>query len=385
MAFGRLLTLTFLIQAFATSAYAGVRMYTGEMIVHMRGSDAAGNFIGVPFGKHCNTRPYTPAHTAMFTYPPYTYTLNIPAFGGQVPVIDTNMDGKADVAAGCAPASLQPGLPLTGGGSLSTTGATTTARTPGNPRAFSLPKSDIARTTTGGSFLATTFLPLPLGDAPFEFEIEHANLKNGLGAFADGGGPGAFTVSPGTAKQTARVHVKAGANRFGGTMRLLGQYYTVRGLETATTSVGATPWNLQYMGAGANTAKGVVTAGLQYTTMITRSYHYYGKFGRSARTATISVFPWTTGTAEVSASGGPQSTMLQRAGYDNRTPGGRGTIQMVSPALTHWRNTYGEYFTGSIASLKLKFVPEPDAWLMLASGIGALAALRRVGRSRGRA
>jgi len=384
MAFGRLLALTVLIPAFAVSAHAGVRMYTGEMIVHMRGSDAAGNFIAVPFGHHCNTAPYNAGHTAMFTYGSGMYTFTIPAYGGQIPVIDTNMDGKADRAAGCANASLHSGLPLMGGGSLTTTGATTTARTAKNPRAFGLPASDLSRKTTGASFLETTILPLPLGNAPFKFEIEHANLKNGAGQFADGKGPGNFTVSPGTAKQTARVHVKAGANRFGGTMRLLGEYYTDRGRDDITISQDGTSWNLQYMGAGAVTAKGVVKSGLQYTTMILRSYRYPGQAGRTPRTATISVFPWTTGTASVTASGGPQSTMLKRAGYDNRTPAGAGTIQLVSPALTKWKNNYGKYYTGSIARLKLKFVPEPHAWLMLASGIGTLAFLHRSSRQRAR-
>ena len=30
------------------------------------------------------------------------------------------------------------------------------------------------------------------------------------------------------------------------------------------------------------------------------------------------------------------STVLRRAGYDNRTPLGSGNIQLVTPSLTHW-------------------------------------------------
>jgi hypothetical protein len=182
----------------------------------------------------------------------------------------------------------------------------------------------------------------------------------------------------------ARVHVDAGKNQFGGTMRLLGQYHTNRGIDTITTSVGATPWNLQYIGAGAATAMGKVT-GLKYTTMINRAYQGYVPLGFLARTATISVFPWTTGMVEVTATGGPQSTMLARTGYDNRTPAGAGSIQLVSPALTRWKNLYSDYYTGSIATLKLRLVPEPDAWLMLVSGIGTLVILCRVNGQRGRA
>jgi hypothetical protein len=88
---------------------------------------------------------------------------------------------------------------------------------------------------------------------------------------------------------------------------------------------------------------------------------------------------------EVTATGGPQSTMLNRTGYDNRTPAGVGNIQLVSPALTRWKNPHSDYYTGSIATLKLQLVPEPEAWLMLVSGIGTLTILCRVNGQRRRA
>ena len=77
--------------------------------------------------------------------------------------------------------------------------------------------------------------------------------------------------------------------------------------------------------------------------------------------------------------------MLARAGYDNRTPAGAGNIQLVSPALTRWKNLYSDYYTGSIATLKLRLVPEPEGRLMLVAGIGALALLCSVNGQRGRA
>jgi len=379
MGFWRTFVLTLLVLGFATSANADVKLYSGEIIVHARGSDAAGNFIGVPFGGHCNTRPYHAGHTAMLTPSSSTYTVTIPKFGGQALAIDTNTDSVPDVASGCAPASLHAGLPLTGGGSLATTGSALTSRTASNPRGFTIPMSGLSRVTSGASFLETTWLPLTLAHARFNFEIEYADLRNDSGGFSNGGGPGSFTVLHG-----ARVHVEAGKNQFGGTMRLLGQYHTNRGVESWTTSVGATPWNLQYIGAGAATAKGKVT-GLKYTTMINRPWQNPDASGKSARTATISVFPWTTGMVEVTASGGPQATILKRTGYDNRTPAGAGNIQLVTPALTRWKNPFSDYYTGSIATMKLVLVPEPDAWLMLVSGIGALAILCRVNGQRGRA
>jgi len=168
-------------------------------------------------------------------------------------------------------------------------------------------------------------------------------------------------------------------------MRLLGQYHTNRGDEAGSTSVGATPWNLQYIGAGAQTSAGSVTAGLNYYTMISRPYRYPGKFAYSARSATASVFPWTTGTVEVTALSGPQATVLKRTGYDNRSPNGAGSVQMVSPMLTRWKNSLGDYHTGGIAIMKLRFVPEPKAWLMLVAGLCTLGLLYRLDRHLGRA
>jgi hypothetical protein len=375
MGIWRTFALTVAVLSFATSANAGVQMYSAELIMHTRGSDAAGNFVAIPFGANCNTGPYHVEQTHMLTTSSMgVYTLTIPKFGGQVPVIDTNADSIPDVASGCAPASLQVGLPLSGSGSLATTGSASTARTASNPRGFTMPRSGISRVASGASFLETSWIPLSNGTTLFDFEIEYADLKNDAGGFANGGGPGSFTVSHG-----ARVHATAGANRFGGTMRLLGEYRTNRGINTpASKSVGDTTWNLRYIGAGAATVGGDVTGGLTYTAMTYRTWINLGSFDYSARTATISVFPWTTGAVEVTATGGPQSTVLKRTGYDNRTPGGAGNIQMVSPSLTHWKNPLSDYYTGSIATIKLTFIPEPDAWMMLVSGIGTLAILYRV-------
>jgi hypothetical protein len=133
----------------------------------------------------------------------------------------------------------------------------------------------------------------------------------------------------------------------------------------------------------------VVTGGYTKSAKIDRPYYYPlpysnpGKFGYSARAATVSVFSWTTGAAEVTALSGPQATALKRTGYDNRTSNGAGTIQMVSPMLTRWKNAFGDYHTGSIGVMKLVFVPEPQAGLMLAAGICTLGLLYRVNRQRG--
>ena len=78
------------------------------------------------------------------------------------------------------------------------------------------------------------------------------------------------------------------------------------------------------------------------------------------------------------ADGSGFPTKLVRSGYDNRTPDGAGTIQMVTPHLTHWATTGAHW--GDIAVLRLQFAPEPESWLLLVAGAGALAVLRRVRR-----
>jgi hypothetical protein len=245
--------------------------------------------------------------------------------------------------------------------------------------------------TSGASLPSTTWVPLYQNTFPFNFEIEYADLRNDAGVFAKGSGPGSFTVSRSLAS-TAKVRVKAGASRFGGTMRLLGHYYTNRGIESGSpysTSVGATPWNLQYLGASAHTVTSVVTGGYTKKSSISRPYYLHPpagpNFGYSPRVVTVSAFPWTTGTAEVTALSGPQATILNRKGYDNRTANGAGTLQMVSPMLTRWQNPFGDYHTGSIGIMRLVFVPEPQAWRMLAAGICAIALLYRTSRRRGSA
>jgi hypothetical protein len=91
-------------------------------------------------------------------------------------------------------------------------------------------------------------------------------------------------------------------------------------------------------------------------------------------------FPWTTGRVAVRAHGDSPSffpTSTTRSGYDNRTPLGAGTIQLVRPMLTHW--TGGKH-QGHVGILRSEFAPEPWDWLLLVARAGALVVLRRVSR-----
>ena len=73
---------------------------------------------------------------------------------------------------------------------------------------------------------------------------------------------------------------------------------------------------------------------------------------------------------------------MARAGFDNRDAKGYGEIQMVSPMLTRWIYGNGNvsYFTGGIAIMRLRFTPEPHAWMLLGSGLSMLGLLYRANR-----
>jgi hypothetical protein len=88
---------------------------------------------------------------------------------------------------------------------------------------------------------------------------------------------------------------------------------------------------------------------------------------------------WTTGQVGNFAKTGAYYTSLYRTGYDNRTPGGRGTIQLVTPTLTHWLSPGFNTHTAQVGLLTLQ-VPEPGVTLLFATGAGALAGLRYMSR-----
>jgi len=85
-------------------------------------------------------------------------------------------------------------------------------------------------------------------------------------------------------------------------------------------------------------------------------------------------FPWTTGSVTVLATGrGPHKTVHYAHGYDNRTPtSGKGTIQLVTPMLTRWLQGCCKNETGGIGVLRIKFIPEPQSWMMLVAGASLL-------------
>ena len=249
----------------------------------------------------------------------------------------------------CLTETLHKGAPLTGRGKANISGSA--------PFDFSLRSREL-RINTRGSFPSYPGISYTLTDA---------NLDNAFGAFAAGKGPGSFSFVPALGAGLTGVAVVAGKNRFGGVMELIGKF----GTEIAGSTTGGGKWSGSFPTWGFTRVGGKYgkTAKISGTIMFTSPPVTY------TSVAVVTGFPWTTGQVSVVAAGGSGfSTALVRSGYDNRTAQGGGTIQMVAPRLTHWA---GGAHWGDIAILKVKFVPEPKAWLMLVAGLGLLGAMHR--------
>jgi hypothetical protein len=216
---------------------------------------------------------------------------------------------------------------------------------------------------------------------PYLYSYTYGTLRNDKGVFGPGKGPGSFTYqyTLGTSLSIGgSIMLKQGKNKFGGTMKMLGAmttkvcYWVQAG--GGDCSIQSQNWRYDAVGAPANyTAGGVVTMGAIYTYPPCNYYHTtitcpHYNWVSGAR------FPWTTGAVTVTAvARGPHKTVHYAHGYDNRTPtGGSGTIQLVSPMLTRWFG-YTDFETGGIGILRIKFVPEPQTWMMLVAGASVLA------------
>jgi hypothetical protein len=219
---------------------------------------------------------------------------------------------------------------------------------------------------------------------PYIYSFTYADMENKAGNFFKGGGPGNFNLPYSVAAvKVADVTVKKGANQFGGTMRLLGFFHTQFGYQaSAGLDVGTADWLFEYVGAGSNkNIAGTVTKAYTYNGVLpsaTNKYQNTAVTGTVTSTVAVEAFGWTTGTATVTAKGrGPFPTVQKRKGVDNRTASGKGTIQLVSPMLTHWVGPIEQLDTGGIGFLKLEFVPEPENGMMLVAGVSLLGLLYR--------
>jgi hypothetical protein len=321
------------ILALATDLQAAPKMYSGSLILHDFANDTTS-------GK---TAPYA------------TYTLQALPLGAHC---NPTNGGES-----CGTATLHNGAPLAGSG--------TATSLPGSPFGFRIEEGKLTIETSGS-------LPPYSG---VSYTLTAANLENASGVFSIGAGPGSFSFTPMQGSGSTRAVVAAGKRQFGGVMRLMGEF----GTRAAGSTLKGGVWH------GSFSSWGVRVLGGRFAemTFIPGYFTFTSPELTYLSAAVVTGFPWTTGRVTVSAAGGSGfPTRLVRSGYDNRTPGGGGTIQMVTPRLTHW--AAGSHW-GDIAVLRVQFAPEPEGWLLLATGLSLLAVLnhsgagraRRVRRSRG--
>jgi hypothetical protein len=215
---------------------------------------------------------------------------------------------------------------------------------------------------------------------------------NAAGSFFAGGGAAAtlgYNNKSGMTGMTAGSwRIRAGKNAFGGLLGLLGKYgYYGQFSLTGRVSIshGTSDWPIpQVVGRPLfNTIRGYGTMG---TTLYQNPYSetdvWYrttpkGAVKLSTNLAVGSGTLWTTGQVGNFAKTGAYYTSIWRTGFDNRSPGGVGNIQLVTPTLTHWLAPAWNSHTAQLGILTIK-VPEPGAVFLLAAGAGALVVMRRI-------
>ena len=434
------LIILFSVAAWTTNSFAGTKLYQGAWIAESFGNDKVGigteasqyfSADGIPLGANCHPNaplctfsetPVTTPGLAVFNpLGPGCRPLTVgekprPAKGGtltsRVPPLYRNnarftslgaasnqaCAGDQTVGLAKATAYLPPGdpqrgivmkgNPVSGSGSATTTGTSLAPGTAFNfPAALATPgPGNGMRRTTQGSFI---------GEGPYLYSYSYAQLRNDVGSFGPGNGFFSTAATPSTLSfqnkaggVVASAKVKAGTNRFGGVMQLLGTFTTkVCYFYGGGCALGYGDWAYELIGASGykntDTAKGpvgIVTK--SSTTNFTFTYYNTGLGSVAKYTVVAQRFPWTTGTVTVTATGrGPHKTFAKRVGFDNRVSG-VGTVQLVSPILTQWLGNQGapSFETGGVAVMQIKFAPEAGGIASLVAGLSMLLVIRRFRR-----
>jgi hypothetical protein len=266
----------------------------------------------------------------------------------------------------CSPAMVENGTPLTGSGTANVIGSA--------PAAFTLPKGAIARSFSGAF---PTLYPTYRGSfvSGQLYNDSVVTTSGGAGFFSAGAGAGSLTHAYSPASHGA-ARIAAGARNFGGLMGLLGEVSLFRDFYFTPPVAGSVPIVTGFGVVGITPVIGRSNAN---TANKTRHMLYYerGRYRSAAYPVVATGFRWTTGKVYAYDSVGRYASQFTLAGYDNRSPMGLGTIQLVTPFLAHWATSPAPDHVAGIASLRIHFVPEPHAALLLAAGVGLLAALRR--------
>ena len=406
--------------AVATTAQAGNQLFEGAWTVKSFGNEITGgtgdskyyHAFGMPQGINCNpNQPRCP-----FVSTPTDGKGNFAPLGGsqQVGLFCkpwANWQGKGTTArpakgmtAKATTMNQRPIPPLyrnprffTSGGQPETNScsATSTGVTPGGKGSVQA-GNPVAGTwtavTTGGQKGGFNFAAAPATGTPgirtanqagefgaiypYVYSYTYATLRNDAGFFGPGNGPGNFNLVKKVGNNpVAKITVKQGAAKFGGTMRMLGALTTkVCYYRNGGCSLGENNWRYDAIGTSAQTMSGVVTNG--YLATFKAYYYHTALMQKSTVNVEGERFPWTTGSVTLTAKGrGPHKTVHYTQGFDNRntaTPTGKGTIQLVTPVLTRWLQPAVNFETGGVGILRIKFVPEPQTWAMLIAGVSLL-------------
>jgi hypothetical protein len=355
----RLLGLGALALGFALSAQAGPAIFDAAFIFHAWGNDISSGATTGPTEYFEND--WTAAPLGYDCQHAEQYTVN-----------------GAPSSRWCSQPKMQKGHPVVA--------TWTRSIGTGTPPRITLQQSDFG--TVGLTGFLITF-------PPYLQSWTYATFVNAAGSFFAGGGA-AKTPVIGYVNKTAMTgmsagtwRIRAGKNAFGGAMGLLGRYgavgkYTITG-KTGTYS-GTSSWNMvKAIGRpfkGTQIDTGPMGTPL-YQNPYTKTDMWYKQTKKGVKVSTITAIGtgtlWTTGQVGAFAKTGAYYTSHYRTGFDSRTPGGVGNIQLVTPTLTHWLSPGFNTHTAQIGILTIQ-VPEPGAVLLLAAGGGALGLLYWVSR-----
>jgi len=244
----------------------------------------------------------------------------------------------------------------------------------------------------------TTSIFIPDHPVPifYTFSVMFMNY-NEAGTLVKNGGAGTFSfcpaaVGPGVGSCSApsqaspspkngRIYGKAGPNKFGGTMRLLGP--SLYGRVVRVSAPGAPSKTYVNFNAPFGLAMGQSKVGA--TVPVPETSYMVSSMGAKGPIASgvgsMAGAPWSTGymLMQISKNANPPTRTIAMTGSDMRTSMGQGNITLVTPSLHN--NGLGAPSTNPLGNKMVLSLPEPGTGLSVA--VGALT-LSLIGLMRAR-